>query len=775
MARGKKSGACKKAAAEAKESFFDGVDCPTLQKRSDGNVRVRRVVDAGVLSMIDTIGVPSEFLAAVTVVCVPTPNSASEWHKYAHEPHCSQLMFFDVRKSPRVLASLIGNVHMINHTIAGGALPAIDSVVSRRHCLTCQCRLRGCPGSAHRSTLVQRRGANASDLARNGAPSVVPTNQCAFTSPAYDAALASDDASSPGVTYATMFLCDGPTAHPVLPEWDDVEPRRAGEKRREPIDYSANLGALGSAHWRSLLFDEPVLAQPDTYLTLDKCVADEVLAVHESSAHQTPCCARTMRSEISTLAGIPERLRYKGAGSLSADDERKHTNAFLDSVQCDGGAPLCQCALRAYVRRCTFRMTLELLPLPQHQVYADVGDSVVHCSSPTMRLRAVARACDTLAMQPPDSRAESGEEGHYDTVALRSAAVRAHMRDDFDDFAYCGAPGGTLHARPIVESGAHTAFAAHVRKRATRSRRIGDELRALKLPHLRVGERVDGAAYEFVLESCKALHRKAAHVKTLCELALERGMFSDARTFTDYEHLLCDVPARLVASARGVTSQLEERARQIMEYPGNDGVIISPVCERMIVHEMMHCDNARVLLARACVAMIARVNNLESWRSCICHMVGVLCVVLQVIEVAPHLQRAALAKKAAARRASAREQETRRRERKALERARLRRKKELERAERNEARARKAAAKQAAAERLAAECASSSSEEVTHTRRASIASVDDKAIAVPAGADDSLDRAVGSPPKARRKTADNGDAQNTWQQLCALPRLVHIN
>lgn len=478
--------------AKCKDYEFDPVvECPTLnpEKLPVADARlVQRSFGLATISMLDTIDTPSEYLACVTVRCVVKPNSAPEWGSFRNQPSCTQVMFFDVRRSPRALHNLIASGHLLHHKATdtgNGARPSYATAVKDKDTFLCECAKRGCPGEASRNALWRRR---LGCTRRQKANVAIPPNRCFLSSIRYDLdltdAIAEQEAALEALSvssdsrskddddddaldqdqahcaaaYRNWVLFDGDSGHPFLPDECDANPYddQNPDAEEDELVYEA-LDRDGRLHrWHRLSFRRSLISQAESYLSLRPCDADQMIdAVHQSDHCAALCAQAPLRKSINKLASSTDVLRARNRGTeIDLDEEERGPvrraladlcDAANDDVRCEHKFGTCQCIIEERVRQCTWQLTLDMVAAPGNHVYPLAGDSIYKVRSPMLRMRAAFKAerqRDSLSASALALLNSIAGEGENDE----------HAREKTPAIDECAQPGEPAHYDSVVQA-----------------------------------------------------------------------------------------------------------------------------------------------------------------------------------------------------------------------------------------------------------------------------------------------------------------------------------
>lgn len=315
--RAAKSVCAKQAKLKSKEYDAEN-DCPgNAPGQRSSAILMEQQCGADFATLVDVIDVPPQYVAAVIVRTAIEPNTSAQWAESASAPNCSQVFFFDTRRTVRELEKLLADVYYLNHTMTMAGMPTFARIVPRAVAVEkCQCGRDNCRADEHRAALVERRSCITPvrsmftlDGGKSAAPHVLTPNICHLTSGDCD-----EDVTGIYLDADTMpIVVDAPTTRvkraPALRYWhlyDSVSgaPILPADSNADSALNGDDFLFIGSTLYRALKFDTSIDAQAASLftdlkeggmlmsnpLTLGSLNVDEVMRCRRSSVHSAPIC-----------------------------------------------------------------------------------------------------------------------------------------------------------------------------------------------------------------------------------------------------------------------------------------------------------------------------------------------------------------------------------------------------------------------------------------------------------------------------------------------------
>lgn len=292
------------------------------QKRSA--VEMSEHCGLDVVTLVEMLSVPSQYVAAVIIETDVRPNSAVDWLNFHRLKQCQMLTFFDTRRPVQALYDVVARVLYLNHSIALLGMPLfqrrVDRDVARQRC---QCGRDNCPAADFRNERMRKQLSTGSlhtsgdaramwNMIRSklalmgvavGANAKLPNN-CWLTSLDYDTDLVAQLVKSIGKSVAHLTAAAPTAAAPKTAVTSDdcstsdtSDSKSAAPKSRfspklkfwmlydkhtrmpllphlppETKDASEwGFAAMGTAFWRAMQFNKSVYEQTQS---VEKMPAD---------------------------------------------------------------------------------------------------------------------------------------------------------------------------------------------------------------------------------------------------------------------------------------------------------------------------------------------------------------------------------------------------------------------------------------------------------------------------------------------------------------------
>lgn len=660
--------------------------CPTHAPGQNSNaVAIEEQCGVELITLFDTIAVPREFVAAVTLRTTMAPNAAPNWSGHTSVKDCEQLFFFDTRRSVRELEATISACMFLNHSLNHHGLPTYERTAPRATARqVCQCRHNDCPASLQRietlhktmpygavTRFYQSSPASVARLLKSGAvaaetmPMCGLQNTCWLTAGEYDSEL-SDQLSldkgkqvynsdllwrnirkeSSAGALRRWHVYDAATETPLLPfSNDSVE-----AEKWSGADGNGTLSFEKSVNEAAALCSCSSDGQftPST-ITMCDLVAGEVLDCRARSAHSAPLCWHNSAAIAERLLvsgySLDQVLKNRQGDDLTsketvhecAGDLLERMHSFDASERQSTHKYGCNCLIESFLeRKCSKRLDFVLVTTPVNPLHRDLGDSLLAIESPLMcQMMTMGVTIKLGAVESLNITALPGEEKSYTQVIARQPEVRFEIKQSAGPFNYTvDSHGHASNFRSTDTQQPQHAFIRQVERELDSAQRKG------ALPHGKIVAQWPAgiSSYGALLRESKRAFGAPDSVESLVELALHRGKLRDGDMLARRLDWMPLALVFMLAHAIDKENVIESFARQVLAEPKNNNRIYTTSCEHMIFNELMQTRNWRLATARASTVLIIDSDTLMQYRRNVVYGVCLIALMDQIVELAEFLR-----------------------------------------------------------------------------------------------------------------------------------------
>lgn len=587
---------------------------------------IMRTAGCDYFSFLNVVTQSPEHCVAVILQTEIEPNSAPSWYNYKTARQCTQLLFFDSRRTLNTLLGEVCESMVLCHTKLRYALPAYTQRVNSKNFYKCVCQAHACPGSKHRDKQTGQGGSVSTDQSLAGyfcdyidnltyanGDRVAPCNSCELSSSFYDK-----------LSFAGTYCGFDDNA----PEMADDSKERMIEKAhllRGVLDtwrvydsvselplffmYPEETNApVSTATGKTPLHEHNSLAKSTDHLHLQPIDVDEVIRAHATSDHSTYMCALRYE-EMAKQPNIANFIKTNPYNYPAEEIDKKITAMCEETLERVGKSAAahpvdCACLMYNFIsHHCSKQLTLKLVPRPSNPLYKSIcsggGDIIHFIESAASREYFAKRAIGTLINEDrikPEACSLSAERSHpthHDMLIVRDCNLRTMMTRTFGDFKFKLDPNERAFRFYDVskpQPGLSESFLGYRLQTP-----LPDNSSYMRAETVRG---LSGYTYNDAIEQAKRLFNQP-DADSFVRIAYNRGLMKDTSVFHQIDDCLTPLLRRALAHFESGWMKLPTIAKHMIEPTRENGKqLFGPECERSIFFDVQQFANRRATLAR---------------------------------------------------------------------------------------------------------------------------------------------------------------------------------